>query len=128
MTQQLSNRCGFGGHKRQLARHPTVDSAVSTKKAKTLRLVQVPAADIINGQLLRNLAESHLKNFKELTQDKAPAPPRIITWASLCSGSEGIHFVMEAMQEAYRAAGIQVTLQQQISCEIDEENQNWILE
>ena len=91
-------------------------------------MVAVPAADIINGQLLEKLAESHLNIFKEMMPNKALVAPRIITWASLCSGSEGIHFVMEAMQEAYRAAGIQVTLQQQFACEYDEQNQKWILE
>ena len=111
---------------RRLGRHPSINDAICEEIVREVRKKEIPSTDIQNGQLLENLAKSHIENFKKVAPSRPTASGRVITWGSLCSGSEGVHFVLHAMQQAYRAAGIDVTFKHKFSCESDPKNQQWI--
>ena len=79
--------------------------------------------DFRDGTLLSNLGHSHVKAFRQLL----PAAHKPLfgkrTWGSLCSGSEGSHFVPAACERAmgdWNTASGQEALQleQLFACEI----------
>ena len=58
------------------------------------------ASSFKDGSLLENLAHSHVTAFK----DMLPKPHKPMharrTWGSLCSGSEGAHYVVRAAESS----------------------------
>ena len=58
----------------------------------------------------------------------------VVTWASLCSGSEGNHFVMHEMQDAFNERDLtgsgdlagEVLFEQVYACKIDNQKRKWI--
>ncbi|CAE7493136.1 ageIM, partial [Symbiodinium necroappetens] len=94
----------------------------------------VAAEHIQDGTLLHRLALENLEKFKAL-QPGAPlgcgqgrqAPhPMVLTWASACSGSEGMYYVAEAINAAYACSDVPVKLKHVFSCESAAEKQKWI--
>ncbi len=76
--------------------------------------------------LLDRLAAEHVAAFLSAFPDRALVGPRDILWGSLCSGSEGAHFVLLAMEKAYNDAGVAVTFRQVFACEKSTTKRKWI--
>ena len=86
----------------------------------------VSAKDINSGALLHVLALENLQGFKRL-QPQNPLclgqrvtslqEPLSLTWATACSGSEGMYYVAEAMGAAYEHLGTPVNFVHEFSCE-----------
>lgn len=94
-------------------------------------------ADIVEGGLLPKLASENLASFQAVlppghsralgrVEDAAEVYVPQLTWASCCSGSEGIHYVMEAANKAMADAGVLVRFKHKFSCEIAKPKQKWI--
>ena len=49
-----------------------------------------------------------------------------LTWGSCCSGSEGVHYVVEACAQAMEETGLPVTFQHAFSCESNKAKRSWI--
>ena len=87
----------------------------------------VCADDIQSGALLHVLALENLEGFQKLEGDKGNNPlvlgqrdiqeELVLSWASACSGSEGIYYVMEALNATFTHVGVKVRLQHAFSCE-----------
>ena len=56
-----------------------------------------------DGSLLEELARSHVIAFKEVLPVHHKPMSGHRTWGSLCSGSEGAHFVTQAVERAMGA-------------------------
>lgn len=84
------------------------------------------AKDIVSGSLLPTLASENLEGFKAVLPTARPYP-ELITWASCCSGSEGVHYVVEAAMLALEDAGFLVNFKHLFSCESNKTKREWIL-
>ena len=91
-----------------------------------MRSKVVDAKSIVDGTLLRKLASEHAETFKSLAPSRPLCPPGRRYWASICSGSEGAHFVMKAANEEYLAQGIDADFVQTFACEIKSDKREWI--
>ncbi len=87
---------------------------------------QVPAEWLTAGVLLDRLAAEHVAAFLDAFPERSLVGSRDILWGSLCSGSEGAHFVLLAMEKAYNDAGVPVTFRQIFACEKSEPKRKWI--
>ncbi|MDA8583886.1 hypothetical protein N9L68_06615 [bacterium] len=84
--------------KRHLGRHPTLDYDSAQKRANGLAEKSIPATRFWDGSLVNKMAAEHRNEFDEFlswTSHHHEAGHR--TWASVCSGSEGAHFMVEAI-------------------------------
>ena len=84
-----------------------------------------------DGSLLGGLARSHVISFREVLPDSHKPMSGSRTWGSLCSGSEGAHFVTQAVEAAmgaWNTASGQVPLQleQLFACESVAVKRKWI--
>ena len=84
----------------------------------------VAAEDIKSGALLHMLALENLEKFEELEPNSPLALGQhalqdelVLSWASACSGSEGVYYVMEAINAAFTHLDVKVQLQHKFSCE-----------
>ena len=90
------------------------------------------AADPICEEELRDetwllrLAASNFRRFASLASDSIYPTRKVLTWGSLCSGSEGAAFVMRAIGAALKEAKQPVQLSHRFSCEINKEKRDWI--
>ena len=92
------------------------------------------ASHISDGSLLPRLAKENLHGFATQFPKEhlalGPVEQRkqelSLTWATCCSGSEGVHFVVEAMNEAMRDHGLKVHLKHKFSCEANKDKRAWI--
>ena len=82
--------------KRLLERHPSIDPTQCAHIAKDLQARRVHPGDFHDGTLLEKLAEEHVRTFGMLLPERKLVCVRVVSWGSLCSGSDGIHFVMQA--------------------------------
>ena len=87
---------------------------------------QIDAEVLRNGSLLQVLADDFLQTFAHVAPLRPVAPCGARSWGTLCSGSDGCHFVFEAMQEAYSKLGGGVRFQQSFACEATEDKRQWI--
>ena len=89
-----------------------------------VRSKQVACASLLHeGTLLDSLASEHAADFHRLLCRQRPRTcTGQRTWGSLCSGSEGAHFVMEALQHAWPY----LVLIQVFACGVDPAKRNWI--
>ena len=119
--------------RRRLERAPTIDSAAAIPFIQEASARKVQSAWYQDGSILRELAGQHAKVFGNII----PASKNcghiegIITWCSLCSGSEGAHHVMQECQTAINdmaeALGRgQVLFEQVYACESDASKRQWI--
>ena len=82
--------------------HSTLDATSAQKRAEELGRKTIPADQFWKGSFLLGMAEEHRTEFNELlirAGDHYVGGHR--TWASVCSGSEGASFVMEAIATTY---------------------------
>ena len=88
--------------KRRLQRHATLDDASVQKRAKELLEPSIHASLFWNGSLLHRISAEHRNEFDEhLKWGSKHFAGGSWTWASVCSGSEGASFVMEAIATTY---------------------------
>ena len=105
---------------------PTVDPDAAEALAASCRKRVAPAEKFIDGTILESLADEHLHNFKKIAPHRAHAPRGCRTWGSMCSGSEGAHFVLDAFQKAVVKSGTPFSIKQRFSCEVNKAKQTWI--
>lgn len=84
-----------------------------------------------DGSLLGDLARKHVTAFKEVLPGHHKPLCGRRTWGSLCSGSEGAHFVTQAVEMAmgtWNTASGQLPLQleQLFACEVCPRKRKWI--
>ena len=84
-----------------------------------------------DGSLLGDLARKHVAAFKEVLPGHHKPLCGRRTWGSLCSGSEGAHFVTQAVEMAmgtWNTASGQLPLQleQLFACEVCPRKRKWI--
>ncbi|CAE7473758.1 unnamed protein product [Symbiodinium sp. CCMP2592] len=92
------------------------------------------ASDIADGSLLLRLAKENLQTFaSDFPKEHLALGPveqrkteLSLSWASCCSGSEGLHFVVEALNEAMNELGLKVHLKHKFSCESNKDKRAWI--
>ena len=107
---------------RVLEREDTIfDDDYRVYSAKALEK-KVPATWLVNGTLLCRLAKEHNDTLSELTRRRKKLAPDRLSWASCCSGSEGLYFVMEAIAHAWPW----FKPEHLWSCENDKDKQEWI--
>ena len=94
--------------------------------------------EIVEGTLLANQALENLSGFGRLLPAeqgvalgfkpslKGTSDPVVLTWGSCCSGSEGVHYVMEAVNLALQRFDVSLTLKHCFSCEINPKKREWI--
>ena len=75
-----------------------------------------------DGTLLEELA----REFFQATQGISGDRPLALTWASICSGSEIILFVLLAISSAYKEAGLSIEFTHVFSCESNPAKRVWI--
>ena len=106
---------------RTLERHESDEPRLMAEASRRV----VMAEDIQSGTLLHVLARENLQGFRNLRpdnplalgQDQGLENPIVLTWASACSGSEGMFYASEAINAAYNALKVPVQLQHVFSCE-----------
>ena len=97
------------------------------------------AFDVVEGTLLPNLAGENLEGFKAVLPRGHPLALGFVggeqtramddlelTWGYCCSGSEGVHYVLEACAQAMEEIGLPVTFQHAFSCESNKAKRSWI--
>ena len=89
------------------------------------------ASSFKDGTLLEELARSHVNVFRPLLPEHHKPLYGRRTWGTLCSGSEGAHYVMEAAEQSMRewnaASGQEpLKLEQLFACESVAIKRKWI--
>ena len=105
---------------------PSIDPAVLKKLVAEAEAKQVLARDIVNGTLLDKLADEHADHFARAAPGRPTAPSLELTWASICSGGEGVLFALDGIVKAYAKRGIELKLRHVFSCECKKVLQEWI--
>ena len=109
--------------RRRLQRHSTINDDEVNERALVCSKQVVSASAHLDGTLLDGLASEHAVEFDRLLFRRCPKTFNgQRTWASCCSGSEGAHFVMRALQHAWP----DVVLSQAFACEKDPSKRVWI--
>ena len=90
--------------------------------------------DIVDGALLPKLAKENFQSFKAacpaspmafgLSPEKADGLE--LTWGSCCSGSEGVHYVVAAVEDALNDLGYYVKFKHMFSCESNKHKREWV--
>ena len=105
--QGRSTACGQVGRtdsdqrkKMRLERSPTLDATSAEECAMELADEKMPTYLCWSGSLLTRMAGAHREYFdRRLTWAADHYAGGDRTWATVCSGSEGAHFVMEAIAD-----------------------------
>lgn len=111
---------------RRLQARPTIDAMAAEATTSRAQSTQVAPHLFADGSLLQQLAVDHLGRFNELAPHRRLEMPRELSWASACSGSEGAHFVFEAIAGLYKASGVATSFRQKFACEYKDEKRKWI--
>lgn len=113
---------------RTLQHRPSVDPGEAKAAAERSRALVVPASSILDGTLLPRLAAEHRETFRGLLPSRPLAVGRKLLWASACSGSEGVHFVFQALEGVLvdPAALAPTSFSQCFACESHPEKRRWI--
>jgi hypothetical protein len=126
------------GKRRSLTRQNTIDVDEATTMIEACRLQPIAASRFHDSSLLLTLASQHSANFKTLLPaakyDGVLSSAGELTWGSLCSGSEGVHFVIEALNSHFGQERINdvdrnleaLYLRQAFACEIVPNKRKWI--
>ena len=112
---------------RCLQRRPTVDPAELQEWKSKAKSRVLPAESLQDGTWLLTVAEENFQACTSMCHSQPRCPPRPLTWASCCSGSEGVRFCTEAINKIYEGqSGWAKTLIHKFSCENNTDKQNWI--
>ena len=118
--------------RRSLTRSPTIDPEYAKEIGQRLIANEVPGSWYKDGTLLPKLSVSYCEGFaKVLGSGQCKCMYGKRTWGSMCSGSEGAHFVMQACEAALASwctASGQDALEmfQLFACESDAFKRRWI--
>ncbi len=96
------------------------------RMGKTFREKTVPASCLCDGSLLEHLAMEHVEAFAQLAPEVPLAKPRHFVWGTMCSGSEGCHYVVAAIEKALTSRGIGASFGQGFACELNKQKRAWI--
>jgi len=111
------------GKRRRLQRNSTINDDEINMRAHICSKRVMPVSLHHDGTLLDSLASEHAAEFEKLLFQRFPRTfVGQRTWASCCSGSEGAHFVMKALEHAWP----DVNLRQVFACEKDASKRDWI--
>lgn len=117
------NSVGPESKRRRLERRATVDAELMTDRVAVCSARAVMPEHVHDGTLLGRLAAEHAAEFEALAfRERSRTFCGKRTWGSLCSGSEGAHFVMEAIMTAWP----DVELRQVFACESNAGKRDWI--
>ena len=95
------------GQKRPLARRPTIDETDAREAINKSQAMDLQAEAFHRGDLLQQLAIEQVAQFRQVSSKLPWGTLRgRQTWGSLCSGSEGAHFVVAAIQSALQGTAI----------------------
>ena len=86
----------------------------------------ISADELRSGSWLLRVARSNFQRFGEIAETSVYPTLTRLTWGSLCSGSEGVYFVMQAINAAVDAAWQDFVLEHKFSCEIVPDKRCWI--
>ena len=110
---------------RKLKRHLSTNSQKATKQA-------LPAPGLVSGSWLRTVAceNADVFEWEGLGRPLGPVaeghlPGGFLRWGSMCSGSEGPHFAIAAMNHVLGRKGLH-TLRHEFSCELSADKRKWI--
>ena len=117
--------------RRSLTRQSTVDIAEAEILIARRRMEPIAASLFHDNTLLPTLAAQHSAKFLTLLPEADHGRSSVgeLTWGSLCSGSEGAHFVMETINEHFCQDGRDFNalhLRQVFACEIAPNKRKWI--
>lgn len=116
-------QAGAAPKRRRLQRTPTINHDEVNMRSLICSKQVVPPNTHHDGTLLDCLASEHATAFEQILFQRSPRTfTGQHTWASCCSGSEGAHFVMKAVEKAWP----DVVLKQVFACEKDPAKRNWI--
>ncbi|CAK9103619.1 Uncharacterized protein SCF082_LOCUS48398, partial [Durusdinium trenchii] len=116
--------------KRVLREHGSGDAALMLSASSRVTCPE----DIVDGALLPKLAKENFQSFKAAS----PASPMAfglspekadgleLTWGSCCSGSEGVHYVVAAVEDALNDLGYYVKFKHMFSCESNKHKREWV--
>ena len=114
---------GGVGKRRRLQRKSTLQDDEVNARAEICGKRVAAGSLHRDGTLLDSLASEHGAEFEKLIFGRFPRTfTGHRTWVSCCSGSEGAHFVMKALQQAWP----DVVLEQVFACEKDASQREWI--
>ena len=130
----MSSSCERQPKKARRCRSPSIAVEQAKPKENDVKGRIVPAQCFHDGTILEGLASEHMEMFQSLLGDRAFQShgnmTGALTWASLCSGSEGAHFVMEALATEFakkaEPSNKSLQLRQVFACESDKTKQQWI--
>ena len=126
---------------RSLTRARTIDIDEAEPMIAACRMKALDASHFLDSTLLQTLIAGHSANFKTLLgpgcvhlgrEHVHASSVGELTWGSLCSGSEGAHFVMDALNEHFGTLdGVSASLnalhlRQVFACEIVPQKRRWI--
>ena len=81
---------------------------------------------ILDGSYLNALANEHAIAFSFVIAPSRP-PETTILWGTICSGGEGVAFVMKALGKLYADMGVKPRFVHRFSCEVKPSLQDFIL-
>ena len=113
---------------KQLTPRPTVDPEDVVAQQEKAKQRVLDSKDLLSGLWLPKVASENADNCSQLCgRPLGPGPsPRTLQWASCCSGTEGIAFVMHTLAQLYQEKQIPCEFSHAFSCEIAEEKRRWI--
>eukprot|EP00973_Karenia_brevis_P078330 10876525-Karenia_brevis.AAC.1 len=111
MKRHTSQRVAVVTKRKSLARQATVDAAAIPGLVDQQRSEPPNASSYHDGTLLGGLAQGHLETFAKVMTRNHVGLHGEQTFGSMCSGSEGVHFVLEAISRSW-AKGITATGQE----------------
>ena len=93
--------------------------SVLCTQAGLLGLCMMDPSWVADGTLLDKLSDDHLMKFECEGSGGGPtgSSEHVISWGSICSGSEAILFVLLAISAAYKKVGKSVSFVHRYSCE-----------
>ena len=123
--------------RRSLTRQPTIDPDAALAASNAAQAIQLEGIHFHDGTVLTRLAHEHIARFADLLSPSAATAGHrwschgTRTWGSLCSGSEGAHFVIKASEEAQNAKRTAlgqplVIWKQRFACESCDSKRKWI--
>ena len=135
--EQLTKSPQSPPHKRARALRKENSADASLILSASSRVTE--AFNVVEGTLLPTLAKENLQGFKAVLPPSHPLALGFVggeqtramddldfTWGSCCSGSEGVHYVVEACGQPVAEIDLPVTFQHAFSCESNKAKRSWI--
>lgn len=115
-------------HRRVLGKKDTIDPQQYTVLTQPEDRRVISHQSLRLGNFLFEMATDNANRLKLLAPDRPLAGDGHFKWASACSGSEGVRFVLDAMNVAFEEFETDCHLSHAFSCEKALEKRKWIRE